>query len=504
MNSQYSSNNILSNEGKTILLYALVLSSLCVTLFQGSRGLYESTEGRYALCARETMKSGNLLEPVLHGKHHWTKPPLTYIAIATGLFIFGEDSTWGARFYLIPSFILTVIFVFLFASSLWDPNVGAISALLYSCSPFLVAGANSISTDTLLVLWHSLTFFAFWKAYQKKKRWYIYLFWLGIGLGCITKGPMGFIPLMGIIPFCLWRWLTHKEKLWYFISPVGISLFFIVGIAWYFYENLKYPGLLKYWLFHETIGRLAEGEFERNPEWYKIFPLYFAPVIFGTGTWLFLLIYVFHKNKKVSGEIFSISFMEPQWFFLIASFGFPFLFFLISKSRLTLYILPVFIPLTIMSGKIIHNAWRNKYISYKTILLTAIINALIIILLKGISAYYPNGKDMKLLAKDIQPLLSQFTNVELYCIKTGDLNGFEFYTHIPVPEKELPEFNNLDKETVLNETIKILTNFLQENSPSKRIILIPGKHGKAITALKLPEKLKIHPINKFWLAIYYD
>ncbi|HOL20572.1 MAG TPA: hypothetical protein PK813_10065, partial [Candidatus Hydrogenedens sp.] len=71
----------------------------------------------------------------------------------------------------------------------------------------------------------------------------IYIFWLGIGLGCITKGPMGFIPLMGILPFCLWRWLTYKEKLWFFISPIGIALFLIVGIAWYLWENWKYPGL---------------------------------------------------------------------------------------------------------------------------------------------------------------------------------------------------------------------------------------------------------------------
>lgn len=493
-----------SKKIQTLFGCALLLSFLCVTLFQGSRGLYETTEGRYALCARETLRSGNLLEPMLHGKHHWTKPPLTYIAIASGLLLFGDNSTWGARFYLIPTFILTVVFVYLFAKSLWDPLTGAISALIYSCSPFLVGGANSISTDTLLVLWHSLTYFAFWKAYQTKNRWFVYLFWSGIGLGCITKGPMGFIPLMGILPFCLWRWLGHKEKLWYFISPIGIFVFFVVGIGWYLWENIKYPGLLQYWLFHETVGRLAEGEFDRNPQWYKVFPMYFLPVILGTGLWVLILLYSLHKNKKNTGKYLSYSYSEPQWFLLISSFVFPFIFFLVSKSRLTLYILPVFIPLTIMIGRTLHQAWEKNIITSKQLLVTAILNATIIILLKGASAYYPNGKDMKQLTNDIQPLLNQFSNPELYCIKSTDLNGFEFYTYIPVPEKELPEEEGLDKKTALNNIIETITQFLEERKDTQRIILIPRKYEKAIDTVKIPEKLKISPINKFWVALYYS
>lgn len=494
--------NMSDKQLNSLLIIALLLAFLCVTLFQGTRGLYETTEGRYALCARETLHSGNLLEPILHGKHHWTKPPLTYIAIASGLIIFGDNSTWGTRFYLIPSFILTVLFVYLFAKNLWDKTTGVISALIYSVSPFLIAGANSISTDTLLVLWHSLTFFAFWKAYKSKSRVYIYLFWLALGLGCITKGPMGFIPLMGILPFCLWRWLAHKEQLWFFISPVGILLFLIVGISWYLWENYKYPGLLRYWLFDETVGRLAKGEFDRNPEWYKVFPIYFLPTILGTGFWIALLIHVLIKNKKNKGELLEFSFFEPQWVLLISSFIFPFLFFLISKSRLTLYILPVFIPLTVGMGRIFYIALEQKLISRKTLLLFAILNAVVIIPIKGVSAYYPNAKDMKELTKDIQPLINQFPKVELYCAKSNELNGFEFYTYIPVPEIQLSDEPH--KELDLNSIENKVVNFLKETSTSQRMLLIPTKYENIIRTLKLPEDIKIHPVNKFWFTLYFN
>ena len=61
-----------------------VLAFVGTTAFQGSRGLYETTEGRYAECARETLASGDWDDPILNGRPHWTKPPLTYMAIMAG------------------------------------------------------------------------------------------------------------------------------------------------------------------------------------------------------------------------------------------------------------------------------------------------------------------------------------------------------------------------------------------------------------------------------------
>lgn len=57
------------------LMLVVLLALLASFLFQGSRGLYEPTEGRYAECARETLLSGYLFDPLLNGAYHWSKPP---------------------------------------------------------------------------------------------------------------------------------------------------------------------------------------------------------------------------------------------------------------------------------------------------------------------------------------------------------------------------------------------------------------------------------------------
>ena len=506
-NISYNSNTI-NNEFSAwtkVFYLSLLLTFLSVALFQGTRGLYETTEGRYALCARETLKSGNILEPILHGKHHWTKPPLTYIAIGCGLLIFGENSTWGARFYLIPAFFFTVLFVFLLTTELWDFKTGVLASLLYGTSPFLIGGANAISTDTLLVLWHAITYYSFWKVYKSKKKLYVYLFWLALGLGCITKGPMGFIPLFGIVPFSLIRWIKYKESFWHFISPIGILLFFIIGISWYLYEDYKHPGLLKYWFLHETIGRLAEGEFDRNPEWYKIFPVYVAPLLFGTGLWMILLIYsaIQLRGKSQKSTLF-VHISSPEWLFITLTFVLPMVFFFISKSKLSLYILPLFIPMCSAMGKILNDAIENKIIRLKHIVILAILQAILIIIGKGVSAYLPNSKDMKQLGKDIVPLIQKFSAVELYTVKSRELNGLEFYLNIPVPEIEIAEENTNASNINKSEIEEKIINLLKSSTQIKKIIIVPRKIETYLKVLNLPPQIKIEKINKYWFAIYWN
>ncbi|MCK4510708.1 glycosyltransferase, partial [bacterium] len=75
--------------GRTVLL--IVLAALLAFAFQGSRGLYETTEGRYAESAREMLETGDWLVPRLDYEPHWTKPPLTYWALAGGMALLGEN-----------------------------------------------------------------------------------------------------------------------------------------------------------------------------------------------------------------------------------------------------------------------------------------------------------------------------------------------------------------------------------------------------------------------------
>ena len=91
------------NEGISTTPRALLIAPafLAAFAFQGSRGLYETSEGCYAECAREMIESGNYLEPTLGYRPHWTKPPMTYWAIAAGIRLAGLKAAAG--FYRSPN-----------------------------------------------------------------------------------------------------------------------------------------------------------------------------------------------------------------------------------------------------------------------------------------------------------------------------------------------------------------------------------------------------------------
>ena len=117
--------------------------------FQGSRGLYETTEGRYAECSREMLERDNYLEPTLGYRPHFTKPPLTYWAIAGGMRLLGPNE-WGVRLYNAIAFFLTVLAIAWIGATLWGKPTGIMAGLIYASSPFPVFGAYAVSTDTLL------------------------------------------------------------------------------------------------------------------------------------------------------------------------------------------------------------------------------------------------------------------------------------------------------------------------------------------------------------------
>jgi len=137
---------------KRLYCLPLALAFAGAFSFQGSRGLYETSEGRYAECAREMMETGNYLEPRLGYRPHFAEPPLTYWAIAAGLGTLGKNE-WGARLYGALGFVLAVLVVMGVGEALWDRLSGFLAGLVYASSPYPLIGAFSATTDTLLALW---------------------------------------------------------------------------------------------------------------------------------------------------------------------------------------------------------------------------------------------------------------------------------------------------------------------------------------------------------------
>lgn len=395
--------------------------------FQGTRGIYQTTEGRYAECARETLASGDYDDPILNGQPHWTKPPLTYMAIMAGMRAFGH-SPWGVRSYLVAAMVLSALAVWLAGTFIWGAPTGFWAGLVFATSPFVVGAANVVSSDLLTTLWVALAFAAFWHGHARQSPISIMAMWVFLGLGFLTKGPPALlIPAAGL-PLAavrLRRGGNGHFSSW--LSLIGLGLFVLVGVLWYLEEAEHTPGLIAYWLGHELVGRNLGGEFNRNPGLLPVFTMYLPILLFGTGPWLplvLLRIRPLHnwcppQDQPAAARAARIS--------LLAGTALSFAAFSLSRSKLPLYLLPIFVPFSLALGRMITVLIVQGRVRERTAKTLAGAMLALAIAGKGIMAGIDSPKDMTRLAAVLAPALEKEPGRTLYTVTGRHLNGLEFH-----------------------------------------------------------------------------
>jgi 4-amino-4-deoxy-L-arabinose transferase len=411
---------------RTVLI---VLSLLVAFAFQGSRGLYESTEGRYTESAREMVRRGNYLEPTLAGRPHWTKPPVTYWAIAAGLRVGGVNG-WGARLPNALAFVLTVLLVAGIGASLWDPATGVVAGLVYLTSIFPAAGATVVSTDTLLTFFAVLTVFLYVRAWRSedraRTRWWIRAMWVAVGLGFLTKGPAEILPLMAIFAFD--RLGSRRVPL---LDPLGLAAFAVVGLSWFAAVNLRHPGLVRYFIDDEVVGRTLSNEFHRNPEWYKPFLIYLPILLLGQGAWLVPFARLFARERLASPRgLWARIRRADAASFLLLWLLIPAAVYWVSRSRLPLYVLPLFPPLALAVARALVR--RDGAAAVTRALRVAIPSAAVLVLLKALSAYAAPVSSSDMLPLHRAIVREAGPAAEVRTLDKDPLYGLQFYLDGPL------------------------------------------------------------------------
>jgi 4-amino-4-deoxy-L-arabinose transferase-like glycosyltransferase len=408
------------------LTLVLTLALITGFAFEGTRGLYESSEGRYAECAREMVETGNFVEPQVGYRPHFTKPPLTYWAIAGGLELLGNNE-WGARLYNAIAFVLTVFVVTALGSILWDKTCGLIAGLIYASSPFPVIGAYFVTTDTLLTLWVATAVLCYLKAYKetpgKLQRGWIWGMWLFFGMAVLTKGPAGLIFL---VPVLVWH-ILQKKPAKIILSPTGILLFLAVGFSWYITLCLRRPGTFAFLLNEQFTGRFTgnlRGHEAPNSQWYKAFLMYLPALTVGAGPWLYFLV----NDIKMSRVLDILKFRHyrdanrNECFLLLLLI--PAVIFFIAKSKLIFYVLPFYTFVALVAARRIQQRGIENRTIGDTIRL-ALITGLLLVAAKGIFAYMPSGSDMRpvgALCCEVQK-----TNTRFVVFDEPKFFGLQFY-----------------------------------------------------------------------------
>ena len=252
-------------------------------------------------------------------------------------------TSFSARLPSALAAVLGVIVTFFLGAKLYGNRAGFISALVLTTTVeyfWLGRRANIDMTLTLFIL--SALFF-FYQGYQIKgsRTWSysIYLFYFFMGIGTITKGPVGFLlPSMTILFYLLLKKDVNTLKKVLF-HP-GVLLFLAVIFTWLIPACLQggeaYRNEI---LFKQNIGRVHDSWSHKQPIYY-----YFTKLPFLLYPWVFFLpstfIYLFTRRKEIKEDYL----FPTVWFITI------FVFFTLCSGKRELYLLPLFPAGALMVG----------------------------------------------------------------------------------------------------------------------------------------------------------
>ena len=331
-------------------LWIAALALVLALGFLGSRGIWDPDEGRYTNVALNMLDSGDWLNPRRnHEVGHWTKPPLTYWAIAASVAAFGANP-WAARLPSALSFLLCTWLCWRMARRL-APGSQDMAALAYATMVFTVGASQMITTDYLLSACETLALWAFVEARfgdtGRVRRW-IALMWVGFALAFLAKGPAALIPLPVVLAF---DFLMPGRRARRALQWSGLVLFAVLALPWYVAVIHGNPGLFRYFVHDEAVNRVVTNEFGRHGQWYGWLQVYVPTLLLGTLPWTPVLL---RWTRMLPTQVRAWS-RQPQqrardapWLLLTLWLLLPLLVFCVARSRLPLYLLPLFTPLALI------------------------------------------------------------------------------------------------------------------------------------------------------------
>ena len=346
---------------RLLLLVLLVLAIAPYFVDLGGSSIWDANEAYYVDTPREMMERGDYVIPMFNYEPRLNKPVLSYWMVA-GLYKLFGVSVGVQRFGIAVGGMVLIAAAFILGWLIVQPDIrnpephqastaALLAAVGLASDPRLVMFARRIFIDIWISAFMALilAFFALSERIPARRRLFLVLMYVCVGLGVLTKGPIA-AALPGLV-FFLYL-LVHRElrRVTEMMIPLGVLIVAAIVVPWYYALYLRdgWTYIVTFF-FGENVGRYLSGigQITRRPWWF------YGPVVLGDGLPLSLFLLaaaVLWFRRWRANRVQTLLWL---WILTIVAF------FSLSHDKQDLYVFPI-VPAVAALGDAAVMRWKDS------------------------------------------------------------------------------------------------------------------------------------------------
>jgi len=284
------------------------------------------------------------ITPTLGGIAWLEKPPLYYWQAMVAYKLFGV-SDWAARLPSVFDAFLLVLAVYWF---LYRFRRGSEldGALICATSAGIVGFSRAASTDMPLTAMFSIAMVAWHSSFEGGSKKHLAGFYAFLALAMLAKGPVA--PFLAIVIIGIFAAVQRSATVgWKTLWIPGIVIFCVIGLPWYVLAQIRNPQFFHEFIVEHNLARFGTNLYHHpEPFWY-----YIPVTLLGWVPWsIFAIAAIVWAARRVRRPD-----TDELNFFLLIWIAVVVVFFSISQSKLSGYMLPAIPAGAILAAQFIRN-----------------------------------------------------------------------------------------------------------------------------------------------------
>ncbi|MBW2466450.1 MAG: glycosyltransferase family 39 protein [Deltaproteobacteria bacterium] len=264
----------------------------------GSVPLFDADEGAFSEVTREMLTNNDFTSSLLNDAPFFHKPPLFFWIQAVSIKLLGLNE-FALRLPSALSSLLWVVTFFLFARRTMDTRTAWYATLFMTSSFLICLVGRAAIPEAMFNLFLTLTLLNIYRFYLTGNRRHIYWLFMFAGLGVLTKGSIAvLIPLVTVLFFFMLKKRWH-DLLKLLFNPVGLIVFGLIVIPWYFAEFMLYGEAFLSDLFLIQNAKAGNLDFIGSSLPYYLYPVL---ILFGLLPNTAILIKALSQLRKLAAD----------------------------------------------------------------------------------------------------------------------------------------------------------------------------------------------------------